>query len=76
MNNELRNSEERSKKAMADAARLADELKQEQEHSLQVSLYTPVSCILLSHHLDTTSPLFGIIHINMNVETNKPYNKK
>ncbi|CAL1527462.1 unnamed protein product [Lymnaea stagnalis] len=36
LSNELRGSEERSKKAMADAARLADELRQEQEHSLQV----------------------------------------
>jgi len=36
MSNELRGSEERAKKAMADAARLADELRQEQEHSLQV----------------------------------------
>ena len=32
MSNELRASEERSKKAMADAARLAMELGQEQEH--------------------------------------------
>jgi len=30
---ELRNSEERSKKAMSDASRLAEELRQEQEHS-------------------------------------------
>jgi len=36
MSTELRSSEERAKKAMADAARLADELRQEQEHSLQV----------------------------------------
>ncbi|XP_013068443.2 myosin heavy chain, striated muscle-like isoform X4 [Biomphalaria glabrata] len=36
LSNELRASEERAKKAMADAARLADELRQEQEHSLQV----------------------------------------
>ena len=36
MNSELRAAEERAKKAMADAARLADELRQEQEHSLQV----------------------------------------
>merc|ERR1739848_405316 len=36
MSNELRSSEERSKKAMSDAARLADELRQEQEHSMQV----------------------------------------
>ncbi|CAF1172361.1 unnamed protein product [Adineta ricciae] len=33
---ELKNSEERSKKAAADAARLAEELRQEQEHALQV----------------------------------------
>jgi chromosome segregation ATPase len=32
--NELKASEERSKKAMGDAARLAEELRQEQEHSL------------------------------------------
>ena len=37
MNSELRAAEDRAKKAMADAARLADELRQEQEHSLQVS---------------------------------------
>jgi len=36
MSSELRSSEEKAKKAMADAARLADELRQEQEHSLQV----------------------------------------
>merc|ERR1712114_53053 len=36
MSNELRASEERSKKAMSDAARLAEELRQEQEHSMQV----------------------------------------
>ncbi|BFZ03204.1 hypothetical protein BsWGS_06243 [Bradybaena similaris] len=36
LSNELRASEERAKKALADAARLADELRQEQEHSLQV----------------------------------------
>lgn len=36
MSTELRASDERAKKAMADAARLADELRQEQEHSLQV----------------------------------------
>jgi chromosome segregation ATPase len=34
--NELKASEERSKKAMADAARLAEELRQEQEHSLHI----------------------------------------
>ncbi|CAF3425009.1 unnamed protein product [Rotaria sp. Silwood1] len=33
---ELKNSEERSKKAAADAARLAEELRQEQEHAIQV----------------------------------------
>jgi len=33
---ELKNSEERSKKAAADAARLAEELRLEQEHGLQV----------------------------------------
>lgn len=32
LSNELRASEERAKKALADAARLADELRQEQEH--------------------------------------------
>merc|ERR1719339_695621 len=36
MSTELRASEERSKKAMSDAARLADELRHEQEHSSQV----------------------------------------
>jgi myosin heavy chain 6/7 len=34
--NELKASEERSKKAMADAARLAEELRQEQEHSMHI----------------------------------------
>jgi chromosome segregation ATPase len=34
--NELKTSEENSKKAMADAARLAEELRQEQEHSMHV----------------------------------------
>jgi myosin heavy chain 6/7 len=33
---ELKNSEERSKKAAADAARLAEELRSEQEHAIQV----------------------------------------
>ncbi|CAF3613437.1 unnamed protein product [Adineta steineri] len=33
---ELKNSEERTKKAATDAARLAEELRQEQEHALQV----------------------------------------
>jgi len=33
---ELKNSEERSKKAAGDAARLAEELRQEQEHTIQV----------------------------------------
>ncbi len=33
---ELKASEERSKKAMMDAARLADELRQEQEHAQHV----------------------------------------
>ena len=36
LSTELRASEERSKKAMSDAARLADELRHEQEHSGQV----------------------------------------
>jgi len=36
MNGELRGAEDRSKKAMSDAARLADELRQEQDHSMQV----------------------------------------
>ena len=34
--NELRLSEDQSKKAMADAARLAEELRQEQEHAGQI----------------------------------------
>lgn len=34
--NELKATEERTKKASMDAARLADELKQEQEHSQHV----------------------------------------
>lgn len=34
--NEYRSSEERSKRAMADAARLAEELRQEQEHAMHV----------------------------------------
>ena len=38
MNGELRNSEDRSKKAMSDAARLVDELRQEQDHSMQVAI--------------------------------------
>jgi hypothetical protein len=33
---ELKNSEERAKKAGSDAARLVEELRQEQEHALQV----------------------------------------
>lgn len=33
---ELKNSEELGKKAMADAARLAEELRQEQEHSMHI----------------------------------------
>ncbi|CAF2365471.1 unnamed protein product [Rotaria sp. Silwood2] len=33
---ELKNSEERAKKAASDAARLAEELRQEQEHAIQV----------------------------------------
>lgn len=36
MNNEVKGAEERSKKAMADAARLADELRAEQDHSMQI----------------------------------------
>ena len=35
MLNEAKNSEEKAKKAMVDAARLADELRSEQEHALQ-----------------------------------------
>lgn len=35
MLNEARNSEEKAKKAMVDAARLADELRAEQEHAMQ-----------------------------------------
>jgi len=34
--NELRQSEDQAKKAMTDAARLADELRQEQEHAGQI----------------------------------------
>ena len=34
--NELRNAEDQAKKAMADAARLADELRQEQDHAGQI----------------------------------------
>jgi myosin heavy chain 6/7 len=34
--NELRLAEEQTKKAMADAARLAEELRQEQEHAGQI----------------------------------------
>lgn len=34
--NDVRNAEEQAKKAMADAARLADELRQEQDHSAQI----------------------------------------
>ena len=34
--NELRNAEEQAKKAMLDAARMADELRQEQDHSAQI----------------------------------------
>ena len=33
---ELKNSEERAKKATSDAARLVEEIRQEQDHSLQV----------------------------------------
>jgi len=34
--NELRNAEDQTKKAMADSARLADELRQEQDHAAQI----------------------------------------
>ena len=34
--NDLRNAEDQAKKAMADAARMADELRQEQDHSAQI----------------------------------------
>ena len=34
--NELRNAEDQAKKAMADAARIADELRQEQDHAAQI----------------------------------------
>lgn len=34
--NELKKLDELSKKAMSDAARLADELRQEQEHSMHI----------------------------------------
>ena len=36
MNTELRSSEDRCKKALGDAGRLADELRQEQDHGMQV----------------------------------------
>lgn len=36
MNSELRGAEDSAKRAIADAARLADELRQEQDHGLQV----------------------------------------
>ncbi|OWA54357.1 Myosin heavy chain, muscle [Hypsibius exemplaris] len=36
MLNEVKGAEEKSKKAMADAARLADELRQEQEHAMHI----------------------------------------
>lgn len=36
MNNEVRNADERAKKAIADTARLTDELRAEQEHSHQI----------------------------------------
>jgi len=38
--NELKGSEERGKKAMIDAARLADELHQEQEHAGNIERFT------------------------------------
>jgi len=34
--NDLKNAEDHAKKAMADAARMADELRQEQDHSAQI----------------------------------------
>jgi myosin heavy chain 6/7 len=34
--NELKSTEENAKKAMGDAARLAEELRQEQEHSMHI----------------------------------------
>jgi myosin heavy chain 6/7 len=34
--NELKATEENAKKAMGDAARLAEELRQEQEHSMHI----------------------------------------
>lgn len=36
LSNEARNADDRAKKAMADAARLADELRQEQDHALSI----------------------------------------
>lgn len=36
MSNEMKSADDRSKKSMADAARLADELRAEQEHSMQI----------------------------------------
>ncbi|KAK3591327.1 hypothetical protein CHS0354_028436 [Potamilus streckersoni] len=36
MNSEVKGADERSKKSMADAARLADELRAEQDHSMQI----------------------------------------
>jgi phage shock protein A len=39
MNNEVKAADERAKKAVADAARLADELRAEQEHSQQIEKF-------------------------------------
>lgn len=39
MNNEVKAADERAKKAVADAARLTDELRAEQEHSQQIEKF-------------------------------------
>lgn len=39
MNNEVKAADERAKKAAADAARLTDELRAEQEHSQQIEKF-------------------------------------
>jgi len=58
--NDLRNAEDQAKKAMADAARLADELRQEQDHSAQIdkmrrTLESQVSSLLLVYGLSFPS---------------------
>jgi len=58
--NDLRNAEDQAKKVMADAARLADELRQEQDHSAQIdkmrrTLESQVSSLLLVYGLSFPS---------------------